>query len=641
MMIDKELNEVFDEFQSEAVNSIVKDFSKKKNGRYLLVIPTGGGKTRTAVKAINRLFETGILNPRSDFVLWVTHRIELENQAKDAFSDYGVNDDNLVSFKDRVSYVHDLKKIGSVVAQPEFAFVVIDEAHHSKASSYQPIFENDTVGVLGLTATPSRHDGRALDFERESYSIGFPDLIKKRIILDPIDEPPIVSGYTDNAGDLDDVDKEKLNNQERNRRIISVLHERSSKYNKVVIYVGTRNHVKDLYEQITNSALVNVYPSINWILGGTANNSRGIDRKEFIEVEKSQERSILINVDVLTEGYDDKTIDTVVLACPMKSTLKCMQAVGRAVRRFGDKKAYVVEVEDTLPNVRYRFSNRWLYSDISDSLEPQVIDQIYFDDDTFRESLACIYSSPDTWVEEVDRIYPDYDEEDRYSVILFKVYRGSLPPKHIPVVLSDANRFQFKQRFNFLSERLAHESKAHGRNVDWAFSKPMWSMVGGPDDDNDRNNVWDAMKFSGQCISNSPKPANPRYAELKPWISFVAFRFKAPEISSELLEFVSKMVNKELLIQDIKNKNYEPESKLIKLPMPLGECKGLILRDSTFARIENMITQLQILREQYASEDHINQLNQFMINEELPIELRYKECLPIIVREELDYFREL
>ena len=181
-MIDKELNEVFDEFQSEAVDSIVKDFSKKKNGRYLLVIPTGGGKTRTAVKAINRLFETGILNPRSDFVLWVTHRIELENQAIDAFSDYGVNNDNLVSFKDRISYVHDLKKIGSLVKQPHIAFVVIDEAHHSKASSYQPIFLNTSVGVLGLTATPSRHDGRALDFERESYSIGFPDLIKKRII---------------------------------------------------------------------------------------------------------------------------------------------------------------------------------------------------------------------------------------------------------------------------------------------------------------------------------------------------------------------------------------------------------------------------------------------------------------------------
>ena len=47
-----ELN-LFDKFQADAVDAIVKDFNKKNNGRYLLVIPTGGGKTRTAVKAIN------------------------------------------------------------------------------------------------------------------------------------------------------------------------------------------------------------------------------------------------------------------------------------------------------------------------------------------------------------------------------------------------------------------------------------------------------------------------------------------------------------------------------------------------------------------------------------------------------------
>ena len=65
--------------------------------------------------------------------------------------------------------------------------VVIDEAHHAATANiqYGPIFDYPCLGILGLTATPSRHDGQPLEFERETYSIGFPDLIEKRIILSP------------------------------------------------------------------------------------------------------------------------------------------------------------------------------------------------------------------------------------------------------------------------------------------------------------------------------------------------------------------------------------------------------------------------------------------------------------------------
>ena len=60
----------YEEFQGEAVENIVADYSEKLAGRYLLVIPTGGGKTYTAVKAVNRLFHDRILSPESDLVVW-------------------------------------------------------------------------------------------------------------------------------------------------------------------------------------------------------------------------------------------------------------------------------------------------------------------------------------------------------------------------------------------------------------------------------------------------------------------------------------------------------------------------------------------------------------------------------------------
>lgn len=47
------------------------------------------------------------------------------------------------------------------------------------------MFDRPGLGILGLTATPSRHDGQPLQFTRESYSIGFPDLVSMGVLLRP------------------------------------------------------------------------------------------------------------------------------------------------------------------------------------------------------------------------------------------------------------------------------------------------------------------------------------------------------------------------------------------------------------------------------------------------------------------------
>jgi superfamily II DNA or RNA helicase len=60
------ISDRFEAFQREAVENIVADFRDKPHGRFLLVIPTGGGKTTTAVKAVNALFANGQLNPQQE-----------------------------------------------------------------------------------------------------------------------------------------------------------------------------------------------------------------------------------------------------------------------------------------------------------------------------------------------------------------------------------------------------------------------------------------------------------------------------------------------------------------------------------------------------------------------------------------------
>jgi superfamily II DNA or RNA helicase len=114
---------------------------------------------------------------------------------------------------------------------------------------------------------------------------------------------------------------------------------------------------------LKSSALADKYESIGLILGderrryisATQAEIANESRSDFIAAQKSSRRSLLVNVDVLTEGYDDPTVNTIVMARPTNSKLVYMQALGRAVRIDPEnetKEAYVVEVVDNLPNIK-------------------------------------------------------------------------------------------------------------------------------------------------------------------------------------------------------------------------------------------------------------------------------------------------
>jgi superfamily II DNA or RNA helicase len=235
-MSGSSLQERYDQFQSQAVSNIVADFTDRPVGRFLLVIPTGGGKTFTAVKSINRLFEQGVLNPAQDRVLWTAHRTELITQAVGTFDRFQDLYPQRPTFVDNVDFrmIGDAQK--HLASDSNVKLVVIDEAHHaaSKNINYGPFFAKKSIGILGLTATPSRHDGEPLEFERESFSIGFPDLVKKGIVLKP--EIRKVDGGSYTITSIDDQESlEQLNNQERNTNIVEQLTKHSDEYKKVII----------------------------------------------------------------------------------------------------------------------------------------------------------------------------------------------------------------------------------------------------------------------------------------------------------------------------------------------------------------------------------------------------------------------
>jgi superfamily II DNA or RNA helicase len=636
-------------FQADAVKSIVKDFTEEPNGRFLLVVPTGGGKTRTAVLAIHGLFNEGVLNSATDRVLWVAHRQELLLQAQKSFDDYE-QAENIESKKPFVEFAMLGSAADHLANHPEFRFVVIDEAHHGAAPSYQPIFDNSSLGILGLTATPTRHDGQPLQFSRESYSIGFPDLVDLGVLLRPQIIRVDGGRYLINNVDEDDA-LAVLNNDERNQRILGALWTHKEKLRKVVIYVGTVQHAEDLYRLLKASDLRLAYDSVAFITGAdrkrflcTSSIELSEERPAFFAAQKTTDRSILVNVDVLTEGYDDPGINAVVMARPTRSKLVYMQAAGRAIRlnpEEPDKSSFILEVVDDLPNVRYRIDNRWLYSDISDALEPAVIDVRYGQPSELESSIERIFDQYS--VRPADRTLPPLAEHDRVTMLLFKVYARQGKYFHLPVVIHSANRSNASGFFNFLAERMGRFRGANPEKI-FAGLKSHMQPLGYLQTAELRRLAFQTME-NAWIVSqgDASDPAEASLVAAKPWITFVSFRLRRDDysLSEDLDGFIADMVNRDEIRETLLTESFTDGYYLTKLPLPLSGCTGAVLPPDEFTSIQTTVDTLRLHKSASDPSAQWRAATEILGNVTLPVENRFHQGLTSIVREDLDYYRKL
>ena len=369
------------DFQDKAISCIVGDFKQNITGRFLLVLPTGGGKTLTAIRSVNEMIKQGVIS-KQDKVLWVVHTLSLYSHAKknldkkENYSKFTLYPE-LVSLIDVKMKSYAIKKLES---GSKYKLIIIDEAHHAAATTYETFFEYP-IGILGLTATPHRMDQRRLPFDKVSYSTTFRDLVHRKVVLLPKFLPELNTDITIDTYSLQEEDQlERFNLEKRNQLIAHYIFREADKYKfkKVVVFVGTNLHVKSLYETIkrNNELSKDRFGHVGYIFGGD-NNEKTISNENYLDWHHSQDSSILVNCKILNEGYDDPSIDVVVMATPTNSILYYMQCIGRVVRRPENNptaNAFVIEIVDKLPNISYRIDNRWLFAEISDFLEPLIED---------------------------------------------------------------------------------------------------------------------------------------------------------------------------------------------------------------------------------------------------------------------------
>ncbi|HEX2971789.1 MAG TPA: DEAD/DEAH box helicase family protein, partial [Tepidisphaeraceae bacterium] len=176
-------------YQKKAIHCLQAAVKEGKD-RFLFEMATGVGKTLTAAAVIKLFLRSG--NARR--VLFLVDRLELEDQAKKAFSQLLANDFQTVIFKENrddwrraeivVSTVQSFlfnNKYQSLFSPTDFDLVISDEAHRSIGGNSRAVFEYFIGYKLGLTATPRDYLKK---FDKSEPTTHDPREYERRLLLD-------------------------------------------------------------------------------------------------------------------------------------------------------------------------------------------------------------------------------------------------------------------------------------------------------------------------------------------------------------------------------------------------------------------------------------------------------------------------
>jgi superfamily II DNA or RNA helicase len=295
--------------------------------RGIIVAPTGSGKSVIASLIVQSLRVPTLI---------VVPSVELRNQLNKTLSEIFPFDtvDKLEEFPQIA--VENVDALDPKVPLPEiYQCVIIDEFHHGAAKTYQDLNENCWNKVyykFGLTATPFRSD----DNERlllESilsqviYKIEYQTAIGSgyiRPLQGYVETLPKIPGISNLKTWHDVYNRQIVNNEYRNTRIVKIIHGLIEDRRSVLTLVKTIEHGEILKKMCTFDV-----PFVN---GNT------IDNMQIIKDFSDGIIPALIATSVVGEGIDTKACEFVILAGGSgKSKVSIMQNCGRALRNFQNK----------------------------------------------------------------------------------------------------------------------------------------------------------------------------------------------------------------------------------------------------------------------------------------------------------------
>ena len=382
---------VLKDFQTEIYWKILKHLSIPKS-RFIVQMPTGSGKTRTAMEVIAHQLK---MFP-NQHILWLAHSKELVEQAASGFeevwSHVGTHDvevriidddhdglDNIASSATSVvistlqsmrQYLKDTPQEFSKLTTT-CSLLVVDEAHMSLAATYKDLIKNILKGgclLMGLTATP----GRNVDDDKDNKALA--ELYFQTPIRLECPEGGNVFSYLRKQGVMARTSmtiikgsNEKLSAEEiksfensisipqavlnrlasEDRRNLEILVKilnlvEVNPNTKILLFACSVKHSRFLTSILKYKGI-----KASHVDGNTSNSVRTQILNDF----KSGSINVLSNYSVLATGFDAPKTDVVFIARPTASIVLYSQIIGRGLRGpaiGGTEECKIINVKDNI-----------------------------------------------------------------------------------------------------------------------------------------------------------------------------------------------------------------------------------------------------------------------------------------------------
>ena len=344
------------DYQQLAKEEIFSKWNRVDNILYQM--PTGTGKTRLFTSIIRDISIWGLRHNINYRILIIAHRSELIEQSSRSLDKYRIKHGVLAgTMKDKRDLTQAIQ-VASIqtITHPanqcliddlKFDFIIIDEAHHAVAKSYQKLWEFcPDAKKLGVTATPWRmnNSGFAQIFDAYIPSMSIKDFIQKGWLatyqyysiptsselvksIESIREFDIEGDYK-NSALVEVCDTSKIRAQ------LYDSYEKNVLGKKGIIYSISREHSEHICLQ---------YRSRGVAIENIDSKTPAKVREKVIQAFRNGEIDIIVNVDIFSEGFDCPDIEFIQLARPTKSLVKYIQQVGRGLRKNGDKKCIILD----------------------------------------------------------------------------------------------------------------------------------------------------------------------------------------------------------------------------------------------------------------------------------------------------------
>lgn len=333
------------DYQLKDLEQIFKELRDLPDGSNLLYqLPTGGGKTVIFSEITRRYIEqTG------KKVVVLTHRIELSRQTSKMLHGFGVSNkvinsevkelidqDDYKCFVAMVETLNNRLQEGKVKIN-DIGLVIIDEAHYNSFRKLFKYFEKATI--LGVTATPLSSNiklpmkdhykklivGKSIKSLIEKGFLAKANLYNYDVSLRSL-KLGIHGDYTVKSSD------ELYSNQSMLGKLVTA-YEEVAKNTKTLIFNNGISTSYFVYE---------TFKKAGYDIRHLDNKNKASERREILEWFSNTPNAILTSVSILTTGFDEPTVESIILNRATRSLTLYFQMIGRGSRVLPNKDKFNV-----------------------------------------------------------------------------------------------------------------------------------------------------------------------------------------------------------------------------------------------------------------------------------------------------------